>query len=70
MISDYGTDFLGKCEGFREEQPECKSLREGTGVDYDGVAVYVGDGRVDRRFASGESCQWIGTGLYRNNTFY
>ena len=46
MISDYGTDCVGKCEGFREEQPE-------NGVDYarkiyrdnrDSVAVYAGDG--------------------------
>ena len=50
-----------KCEGFKEEQLERKSLREGMGVNRDGVAAYVGDARRSsigfRRVLTGEwSC--------------
>ena len=43
-------DCVGKCKGFREEQPERKNLREGMGVNYarkiyhDELGVAVGDG--------------------------
>ena len=55
MISDYGTDCVGKCEGFREEQPERKSP-EGTGVDY-ARKIYRDESGRCGGVRSGESCQ-------------